>query len=182
MKINTRFSLVKYDGYNYILGVANSSYQWYPGCFLIAADNAKSKTLTWRYGNSTIEETSKVLQLDTIYNIEFYYRHLKVDDTEYEAVNGESWSNMNYSLYILTPNIQGSTYNSYFSSSRIYKFEIYDKGNICLRLVPCYCTTKTTNKYGNECPVGTIGMYDLVEGKFYTNKGTGEFLKGNDIN
>ena len=29
---------------------------------------------------------------------------------------------------------------------------------------------------------GTLGMYDLVEGKFYTNAGTGTFLAGDEVN
>lgn len=48
---------------------------------------------------------------------------------------------------------------------RIYKFILYDKETEICNLVPCI--KKTSNK---------IGMYDLVEGKFYTNQGTGEFL------
>ena len=31
-------------------------------------------------------------------------------------------------------------------------------------------------------PKGTIGMYDLTEGKFYVNKGSGKFIKGSDVN
>ena len=36
--------------------------------------------------------------------------------------------------------------------------------------VPCYLKLD-----------GTIGMYDLVSGEFYTNQGTGTFEKGDDI-
>ncbi len=47
--------------------------------------------------------------------------------------------------------------------------------------VPCYCTTAVTDVNGRQCQSGTIGLYDTVEGKFYTNQGNGTFLKGNDV-
>lgn len=51
-------------------------------------------------------------------------------------------------------------------SARLYGFNISGK----IDLVPCY------RKSDNE-----IGMYDIVNGVFYTNQGTGTFTKGNDV-
>lgn len=45
------------------------------------------------------------------------------------------------------------------------------KSNTSYELIPCY------RKSDNE-----IGMYDTVSQTFYTNQGTGSFLKGNDVN
>ena len=53
---------------------------------------------------------------------------------------------------------------------RLYRFKLYDNGEIVRDYVPCY--RKTDN---------VIGLYDLVNSKFYTNKGTGAFTKGNNI-
>ena len=53
---------------------------------------------------------------------------------------------------------------------RIYKFILYDGITPICNLVPCIRITD------NE-----IGMYDTVEGKFYTNQGTGTFIKGADV-
>ena len=54
---------------------------------------------------------------------------------------------------------------------RIGKVEFYISEELKRNFIPCY--RKSDN---------VIGMYDLVEEKFYTNQGNGEFLKGRDIN
>lgn len=51
-------------------------------------------------------------------------------------------------------------------SSRIKSFVVGGK----LNLKPCYHTA-----------TGIIGMFDTVNNKFYTNAGTGEFIKGADV-
>ena len=48
--------------------------------------------------------------------------------------------------------------------------------------IPCYSKTVVIDVNGKECPIGTIGLYDTVEGKFYTNQGTGEFIAGPEVN
>ena len=55
----------------------------------------------------------------------------------------------------------------------IYYFKITDKttGNVVRNFIPCY------RKSDNE-----IGLYDTVNGTFYTNNGTGTFEKGEDKN
>ena len=49
---------------------------------------------------------------------------------------------------------------------RFYNFVIYSENAIVRNFVPAKNSS------------GTIGMYDLVEGKFYTNQGTGTFVAG----
>lgn len=51
-------------------------------------------------------------------------------------------------------------------SAKLYSIEIVDKFNG----IPCY------RKSDNE-----IGLYDTVSGTFFTNAGTGVFIKGNDV-
>lgn len=54
---------------------------------------------------------------------------------------------------------------------RIYGFKMYkDDGTPIRNFIPCYRTTD-----------GIVGLYDTVEGVFYTNSGTGVFVKGVDI-
>jgi len=63
-----------------------------------------------------------------------------------------------------------------------YYVKIYNKNDkLIFNGIPCYCTTTVTNVEGASCEAGTIGLYDTVEGKFYTNKGTGTFVKGADV-
>ena len=46
-----------------------------------------------------------------------------------------------------------------------------ENGEVIQHLVPCY--RKTDN---------AIGMYDVVNDEFHANEGTGEFLKGQNVN
>lgn len=61
------------------------------------------------------------------------------------------------------------TYYSY-SYARIYAYSIYNENETKINLIPCYRKSD-----------GEIGLYDTINKKFYTNLGTGEFLKGADI-
>lgn len=55
-------------------------------------------------------------------------------------------------------------------SCTIYYLKIYEDGTLIRNYVPCI---------RNEDSV--IGMYDLVEGEFYTNSGTGNFIQGPEV-
>ena len=63
-------------------------------------------------------------------------------------------------------------YNIPTTNAKLYYAKIYDSSKVLVRdFVPCYRKSD-----------GEIGLYDRVENKFYTNAGTGVFLKGNDVN
>ena len=53
---------------------------------------------------------------------------------------------------------------------KLYYFKIYDTGVLIRDYVPCYRKSD-----------GVVGLYDSVSGTFYTNQGTGEFIKGDNI-
>lgn len=53
---------------------------------------------------------------------------------------------------------------------QLYSLKLYYGNSLIRDFVPCY--RKSDNK---------IGLYDLVESQFYTNAGTGEFLKGSNL-
>lgn len=72
-------------------------------------------------------------------------------------------------FYLLADNYNQEATN--FVSSKLYGCKIYNNNTLVRDYVPCY------NKSNNG-----IGLYDLVNGVFYTNSGTGTFSKGNDIN
>ena len=57
-----------------------------------------------------------------------------------------------------------------------------DKKELIRNLIPCYSIALVTDVEGKQCSSSTIGLYDTVEGKFYTNQGTGEFIAGPDVN
>lgn len=54
-------------------------------------------------------------------------------------------------------------------NQRIYSCKFSEEGDLKVNLVPCYRKSD-----------GEIGLYDKVNDKFYTNQGTGEFLKGDN--
>ncbi|MBP5177411.1 MAG: tyrosine-protein phosphatase, partial [Clostridia bacterium] len=71
-------------------------------------------------------------------------------------------------MYIFTCNKNGSSYRP--SSMKLYSMKIYDNGVLVRDFVPCY--RNSDNK---------VGLYDKVNGVFYTNIGTGEFTYGQAV-
>lgn len=74
-------------------------------------------------------------------------------------------------FFIFRPNTDGAvvTINPDVTFKNV---EFYQNGiDLTFNYIPCY--RKSDN---------IIGMYDLVTNTFYTNAGTGEFIKGADIN
>jgi hypothetical protein len=107
--------------------------------------------------------------------VEAYWK----DKNSHFICNGVKSTKYNYQIYTLA---EEPTYTYYMGAVNrtgsatlkpkltIYNWKFYQDDNLVRDYVPCY--RKSDN---------VIGMYDLVNGKFYTNKGTGTFLKGNDI-
>ena len=81
--------------------------------------------------------------------------------TQSNIVNGSSFSG---NIAIFSQKDSGSI----CSSMRLYYFNIYDNQKLIRKFIPCY---NIVNK--------TTGLYELVEGKFYTNAGEGEFIWDN---
>ena len=57
-----------------------------------------------------------------------------------------------------------------YGKVKLYYVQIYDNGTLIRNMVP----VKNSS--------GTLGMYDIVNGVFYTNAGTGTFVAGAEIN
>ena len=74
-----------------------------------------------------------------------------------------------YNVYLFNAN--GNQFATKKFVGRIYYCKIASVRDF----IPCYSNTTVTDVNGKKCPAGTAGLYDLVEGKFYTNQGTGEF-------
>lgn len=62
------------------------------------------------------------------------------------------------------------TKSSYASAIKIFNCSIKIDNVLVRNFIPCYSKKDST-----------IGMYDLIENKFYINSGTGTFIKGADI-
>ena len=72
-----------------------------------------------------------------------------------------------YSLYLFSNNNAGATGAG--ASISIYSCKIYDNGTLVRDLIPARNSS------------GTLGLYDTVDGTFYTNQGSGAFTAGADI-
>lgn len=57
-----------------------------------------------------------------------------------------------------------------FSKMKLYNFKLYNSSNVVRNYIPCYRKSD-----------GEIGLYELIEGRFLTNQGSGTFNKGLDI-
>ena len=83
-------------------------------------------------------------------------------------INGSVTKTANYPLYIMVNNETGTV--DCQGTERIYYFKIYENGVLVRDYVPVI----------NEL-TGKAGLYDLVNGEFYGNSGTGDFVVGPTI-
>jgi hypothetical protein len=89
-------------------------------------------------------------------------------------VNGVSVATATYATFQTTHNLYLCAINNngtsgYLSSVRIYSCQMYDNGTLIRDFVPCTNTS------------GTVGLYDMVNGIFYGNAGTGAFTAGAEV-
>lgn len=70
-------------------------------------------------------------------------------------------------IYLFAVNATGSV--GYTSSLTLYSCKIYDNGTIVRNFIPCIN------------PSGKAGLYDVLNGIFYENKGNNDFLTGSAV-
>ena len=117
------------------------------------------------YGNTTGYKFGG--NVNTWYKIDKDKNITYLDDQVIHTDNVQTF-NTNIPLYIFARNTNG-TINAY-AYLQIAYLQIYDNGTLVRDFIPCY------RKSDNE-----IGLYDLVNGVFYTNAGTGTFTKGGNV-
>jgi hypothetical protein len=107
----------------------------------------------------------------TPYEIDLSITNFKItsdDGQSYTSpLNGTS-TTIDYPMYVFARNIDGQA--SGFSKRKVYSLKIYDNETLVRDYIPCYRKSD-----------GAIGLYDLANGVFYTNNGTGTFTKGKEI-
>lgn len=57
-----------------------------------------------------------------------------------------------------------------FSKMKLYNLKLYDATTVVRDYIPCYRKSD-----------GEIGLYEIIEGRFLTNQGSGTFIKGVNI-
>lgn len=103
------------------------------------------------------------LQRHTFVN-DIYNGKVKVD--HYEIDNIEQFKGASYKIYIGAYNRIGDVDLSWGWVAKYYNLKIYDNDVLIRDFIP------VLDEDGVPC------MYDLVEGKFYYNAGTGQFIAG----
>ena len=88
---------------------------------------------------------------------------------------GDGWGNLSW--YVFSSHSE----NNLKSTMRLYLLKMFNDNNLIRYYIPCYTIKTVTNVNGKQCEIGTKGIYDLVEGKFYTNQGTGKFIVGPEV-
>lgn len=84
-----------------------------------------------------------------------------------EKIKEHTYANFSipYPMYIFTTNTVGSPHSSSYHG-RLYSFKIYSSSNLVRNFQPA----KNSD--------GEVGLYDYVNGRFYTNSGSGKFSYG----
>lgn len=143
--------------------------------------NASSK-LYFGWNTVTIDSNRPAISNEDINEIKMNYLNdrKQILNNQEIASNIETLASNTYPLTIFAGNASGTIL--YKSSISLYAFIVSENNNkIRNQFIPCYSKTTVTDVNGNECSSGTIGLYDVVEGKFYTNQGTGTFIKGPEV-
>lgn len=129
------------------------------------------------FGESTIKLPSNIFNTisegEVTMNINTLKTSVKISDYEYELeVQGGGYPPQEIYLFAQA---RPSKSASDFSKYRLNKFQMIINDILIRNFIPCYSTITVTDINGKQCPAGTIGLYDTVEGEFYTNQGTGTF-------
>ena len=166
-KIDLDFMLLEsfYSGWNPLFGERGSTSATYFGMFI----RNDTLMLSPNYAGFDPGASSNIsIEANTRYN-------LKNDKGQF-YINGELKSEIsttntlttsNQSMYLFAMNQNGTLRRGL--KTRIYHCRFYEGTTLIRDFIPCYRNSD------NE-----IGLYDLVNNVFYTNQGTGTFIKGNN--
>ena len=92
----------------------------------------------------------------------------KEDQTSYSYTQSGSLSNLTNPITIFALHNGNNVGDA--GLLELYSFKVYENDTLLKNYVPCYRTSDDT-----------IGLYETIDGVFYTNGGTGNFSKGEDI-
>ena len=124
------------------------------------------RVTTGSYGGSGTGILTKVLTSSTemkrwTITIDYPNKNAFVDGEEKMPLSGTAVSTNMPTITLLR-----GTSDTYALPAKVYSCQMYRDNEIVRDFVPCID------------PSGTVGMYDLAEGKFYANSGTGTFTAG----
>lgn len=115
-----------------------------------------------------IKTTSEML-IPHLYNLDVFNKKLQLDSNTPIPITRTNFdTDLNYWLFWRNRNEDLVSTDK--GSFRIYYCKMFVEGELVRNFIPCY------RKSDNE-----IGLYDKVNEEFYSNEGTGVFLKGDNI-
>lgn len=128
-------------------------------------------------------ETEKIFQEADLYKHIFsldFFKKIALCDSNTIVLEYDVNKLINNNYFLFSINRDGRSSSN--ASFKMNYCTIKNKDDLFIRhYIPCYSTTIVTDVDGIERPKYTAGMYDIVNGSFYVNKGTGTFLKGADV-
>lgn len=164
-QVAIKFKYTRYnsDGENWLTSDWKSSRGLlvgiYHGDFIFYAGNETNAGIQYRTKADTLEH-------EVIINKSGVY----VDDNRVTFTNFDDLPYLDRNIRLFASNHWERDFTEF--TRRIYYCKYWDlNDNLVRHFIPCYRIED------NE-----IGMYDIVENKFYTNQGIGAFQKGADIN
>ena len=165
-KINICFELTDLSSRSTIFGLNGSDKE----CFF-RIDNANIYSFWANTKGSSGYSYANGFEINKKYKVECCF-----NTQSYLKINNEVLVNLTNSLSFIDhtiPILGEYTVGGilYKAKAKLYSCKIYDLDyNIVRDFIPCY--KKSDN---------VIGLYDLINNQFYTNAGTGTFLKGNNV-
>lgn len=124
----------------------------------------------WHLGLGNDYTSDTLPKKNILYDIHFSFIEgnfvLYVDNNI--ILSGNTNIETTYPLYIFGVNNYGNV--SRLASAKLYSLEIIQDNTLVRNFIPCYRKAD-----------GEIGLYDIVNNRFYTNSGTGTFIKGEDV-
>ena len=179
--INILAKLTSTDNEETLIGCQNSGMPW-----------IASYIRTGKWGNFNFL-SGTTIHFNSDDNIHRYIAHfhknnaiINIDDEPYGNVIIEN-DYLPYTMYFFAMNSGGQP-TAFSNHFQIYECKIYsdsENTNLIRNFIPCKSTTTVINADGNPVPSNTKGLFDLVEGKFYTNANTAEgaedFIAGPEV-
>lgn len=121
---------------------------------------------TFRYGGSSQNYNAHLNPKGELNVIKYMNGTYTANGTDYSYSAGTISTPRMIYLFALHNN----TSETGKAKVRMYYCKLYKQGELAADLVPCYRKAD-----------GVIGMYDLVQEAFRTNKGSGTFIKGGNV-
>lgn len=130
--------------------------------FIVLSFDKANQTMFF-YGNNSSTVTN--MSIMGRHQIDANKNQLYIDDTLALTMSATTFTT-DYSLYLFTMNENNAPRSMNMASMKLYSCQIYDNGTLVRNFIPCKNAS------------GTVGLYDLVNSKFYTNAGTGALTAG----